>query len=172
MPSFEKTPGEPKLTDLFSEEMEERMRAEGHLFSRRTSVPIAGARQVEAEETVETIVKEFKEDTRLAKVGDWVVTGSTGEQFKNTDAEFHENYEQDESGQWLPKEKSVLVLPNPTGEPIAIIPPWANEENPGPQRGDEHCFIVFVLSPQGDFTDNRYLIANEDILHTNYTEVV
>lgn len=158
----------PRFIDLFSQELENKLKTEGKIY-RRKKEPIQGARQVTEATVVETRLPDGTiESTRDAKPGDWVITGSKGERFVLTDKKFHSLYESDDNGAWIPREWRIIAIPNPFGESVRISAPWGTPEKPAYQDGSEKAMFVAKLSSDGTMTENRYIIGDYEMLLNNY----
>lgn len=156
---------EPQLIDLFSEEYENKFRTEGTIYKRKIE-PIKGARQV-AEAEKETIVTKLPDGTvessQDANETDWVITGSKGEEFVFTDTKFHGLYDSDGKGGWIPKERKIVAIQNPTMAPVRINAPWG-----GAQDGSEKAMLVAEIAADGSYTKDRYIIGDIEMLLSNY----
>ena len=158
---------EPSLIDLFSAGMEAKLR-EGKVYRRKIE-PIRGAKQVTEPTPVETRLPDGTlESTQDANAGDWIITGSKGEQFVFTDKKFQGLYESDGKGGWLPRERKIVAIPNPVGLPVRISAPWGTPEKPAYQDGSDKAMLVAELSPDGTLTKDRYIIGDQEMLFNNY----
>ena len=159
---------QPQIVDLFNLGMELKIRNSGKLYKRKIE-PIRGAEKVTEGQTVETFLSNGVQESVVdAKPGDWIITGAEGEKFVFTAKKFIDLYISDGQGGYLPKNRKVMALKNPFGKQIKIVAPWSTKESPAYQEGDEHCFVVASLDDLGDFTGDRYLIGNEELLLSNY----
>lgn len=154
---------EPQLIDLFSQEYENKFKVEGKIYKRKIEA-IKGARQVAQNETIETRLPDGTlESTQDANETDWVITGSKGEEFVFTDTKFHGLYDSDNEGGWIPKERKIVALQNPTMMPVRINAPWG-----GTQDGSEKAMLVTEIGPDGTYTKDRYIIGDQEMLLNNY----
>lgn len=154
---------QPKEIDLFSKELETRFKDEGQIYRRKIE-PIRGAQQVTEVTKVETRLPDGTlESTQDAKIGDWIITGSKGERFVFTDKKFQSLYNPDGAGQWIPKERKIVAIPNPFGQPVRITAPWG-----GTQDGSERAMLVAELGPDSNMTKDRYIIGDQEMLLNNY----
>lgn len=159
---------QPQIIDLFRPGMELKIRKEGQLYRRKIE-PIRGAEKITEDQTVETFLSNgVLESVVEAKPGDWIITGTGGEKFVFTAKKFTDLYIPDNKGGYIPKDRKVMALKNPFGKSIKIVAPWSTNENIAYQEGDEQCFVVVSLDDLGDFTSDRYLIGNEELLCSNY----
>lgn len=162
---------EPQFVDLFSHEIEEKLKAEGKIYRRKIE-PIRAAEQVQEAQPVETKMPNGTiESTQDAKPGDWIITGSKGERFVFTDEKFHKLYEPDKQGGWIPKERKIIAMQNPFGERIRISAPWGSPENPAFQDGSENAVLAVEIGSDGTLTKDRYIIGDEEMLLNNYESV-
>jgi len=157
-----------KLVDLHSHDFEEKLKREGSVYVRKIE-PIVGALQVHEPVTVETLLPDGTlESTQEAREGDWVITGSKGEKFVFTDKKFQDLYRQGDKGSWVPKERKIIAIQNFFGESVRIVAPWGTKEKPAYQDGSEKCMLVIGLDSAGNFTSDRYIIGDEEMLLNNY----
>jgi hypothetical protein len=159
---------EPKLVDLFSQQMISKFQVEGKVYQRKIE-PIRGAEQLTEERRVQTLLPDGTiESSFNGKLGEWVITGAKGEQFVFTAKKFDSLYNPDGKGGWLPKERKILAIPNHFGSPVKISAPWSTPEKPDFQEGSEKCFFVVSLDEHGNLTNDRYIIGDEQLLLSNY----
>ena len=157
-----------KMVDLFSSEMETRIKTEGQIYQRKIET-IRGAEQVVEPQTVETHLPDGTLESSVeAKPGEWIITGAKGERFVFSAKKFDGLYESDEKGGYIPRERKVIALKNPFGEAIKISAPWGTTDNPAYQEGSEKCYLVVSLDESGAFTSDRYIIGDEELLLSNY----
>ena len=158
----------PKMVDLFSAEMEEKLKTEGKIYSRKIE-SIRAAEQVIKSQTVETRLPDGTIESSVeAKEGEWIITGAKGEKFVFSQKKFDGLYDSDGKGGFVPKERKVIALPNPFGEAVKIFAPWGTPEKPAYQEGSEKCFFVASLDESSNFTNDRYIIGDEELLLSNY----
>lgn len=168
MEKFEHT---PVPLDLHSESFEAQIRAEGSMYARKAE-SVANARRVEEVEIIQTFMSDGTlESTREANPGDWIITGPDGEQFVLTDEKVHDLYEQTPDGSLVAKERKIIAFKNPTNAKIRIPAPWATLEKPVYQDGEKDCMLAIGLTADGELSDDRYIIGNENILVNNYNLV-
>lgn len=166
---MENVPEQTDVLDLFDIDFETKLKEEGGVFSRKIE-PIQSARQVTTSEVIETHMPDGTlEDTAQAEFGDWVVTGPLGETFVVSDEKFNELYKVNLTGGFTPRQREILAIQNPTGKSIQVRKPWKKEGKPEYQTGGKDCFLVVSLDEKGEFTDDRYIIGDEEILMSNYT---
>ncbi|KKU50916.1 MAG: hypothetical protein A3A28_01580 [Candidatus Sungbacteria bacterium RIFCSPLOWO2_01_FULL_47_32] len=159
---------EPHFVDLFSPEMESRLRAEGKMYSRKIE-PIRGAEHVTKPTIVETRLPDGTvESIEEAKAGDWIITGSKGERFVFTDKKFHDLYIADTLGGWIPRNRRVVALHNPFRKAVKIQAPWGTPEKLAYQEGSEKAIFVAEVAPDGTLTKDRYIIGDNEMLLNNY----
>jgi hypothetical protein len=72
-------------------------------------------------------------------------------------------YESGEEDIWVPKERRIIAIPNPSMKPVRIDAPWE-----GTQEGSDKAILVAELDSQGKLTEDRYIIGNLDLLLKNY----
>ena len=150
------------LIDIFSPEIEGLFRGDGVLYKRKRE-PLRRARQATKPIIIETHLPSGLVETTLeAKKGDWIITGSVGEEFVVLEDTFDTLYESLDDGTYLPREKTILALKNPSGASIEIRTSW------GTQIGDKGCLLVVTLNDGNTFTSDRYLIGSEELLRNNY----
>jgi hypothetical protein len=65
----------------------------------------------------------------------------------------------------------VIALKNPYQEGVRIAAPWGTPETPAYQEGSAKCFLVISLDEAGNFTNDRYLIGDAELLRANYKPV-
>ena len=160
---------EPHLIDLFSEDYESKLKNEGKTYLRKIK-PIKGARQVIEETSVETRLPDGTlESAQDANAGDWIITGSKGEEFVFTDKKFQDLYVSDSKGGWIPRERKIVAILNPTQMPVRISAPWGTPEKPAYQDGSEKAMLVAEIGPDGNLTKDRYIIGDLEMLLNNYT---
>ncbi|KKP31678.1 MAG: hypothetical protein A2312_04200 [Candidatus Staskawiczbacteria bacterium RIFOXYB2_FULL_32_9] len=160
---------EPMLIDLFSEELERQFLENGKVYSRKIE-PILGAEKVSISQVVETKLPDGTlESTQEAKDGDWIITGTKGEKFVFTDKKFQDLYDSDGKGEWLPKKRKIIAMSNPFGGFVRISAPWGTQENPAFQDGSDKCMFVVGLDKDGNLTQDRYIIGDEQMLLNNYS---
>ena len=166
----EKSPEkQPKKVDLFSSEMETKIKNEGQVYQRKIE-PIRGAEQVTEVQVVETHLPDGTLESSVeAKPGEWIITGAKGEKFVFSASKFDGLYESDAEGRYVPRERRVVALKNPFGEAVKISAPWGTPENPAYQEGSEKCYLVVSLDERKAFTSDRYIIGDEELLLSNYT---
>ena len=158
---------EPKSVDLFNREMEALLLG-GKVYLRKIE-PIKGARQVSESTVIETHLPDGTlESSQEAKAGDWVITGSKGEEFVFTNSKFQGLYEDNGSGEHIPRERKIIAIKNPFGTNVRISAPWGTIEKPAYQDGSEKCMLVSELTPDGAMTKDRYIIGDEEMLLNNY----
>lgn len=166
---FESSEKEPRSVDLFSAEMESQLKETGNVYRRKIE-PIRGAEQVASATVVETRLPDGTlESTQEAKEGDWVITGTKGERFVFTDKKFHDLYDSDGKGCWVPKERKIVAIKNPFSEPVRIMAPWGTPEKPAYQDGSEKSMLVAGMAADGTLTKDRYIIGDEEMLLNNYS---
>jgi len=159
---------QPKMVDLFSTEMEAKIKNEGQIYQRKVET-IRGAEQVVEPQTVETHLPDGTLESSVeAKPGEWIITGAKGEKFVFSAKKFDGLYQSDDKGGYVPRERKVIALKNPFGEPVKISAPWGTPENPSFQEGSENCYLVVSLDEDGAFTSDRYIIGDEELLLSNY----
>jgi len=162
---------QPQSIDLFSHELENLFRTQGKIYLRKIE-PIKGARQVVEVAVIETHLTDGTlESTQEAKVGDWVITGSKGEEFVFTNSKFNNLYEDKGNGKYVPRERKIIAILNPFKKPVRISAPWGAPEKPAFQDGGEKCMLVAELSLDGTLTKDRYIIGNEEMLLNNYNSL-
>lgn len=167
-PGSEEIEYKPRWVDTNSEEVIKLLKEQGTVYRRKIE-PIKGARQVTEPETVETVLSSgVRESSTDAKPGDWVITGSQGEQFVFTNSKFEGLYISNGQGGYLPRERKIVAVRNPYNEPISVTAPWSTSEKPELQNGDESCMLVASLDDEGEFTSDRYIIGSEQLLLNNY----
>ncbi|MFZ2048767.1 MAG: hypothetical protein WAV25_00470 [Minisyncoccia bacterium] len=166
------TEKEPQFVDLFSNEMETKFfSTEGKTYIRKIE-PIKGARQVVEPTTVETRLPDGTlESTQEAKVGDWIITGSKGEEFVFTNSKFDNLYVADGKGGYIPRERKIIAIQNPFGNTVRISAPWGTAEKPAFQDGGEKCMFVVEITSGGEMTKDRYIIGDEEMLLNNYNPI-
>lgn len=166
--SQKKPEKQPKMVDLFSSEMETKIKNEGQIYQRKIEA-IRGAKQVTESQTVETHLPDGTLESSVeAKPGEWIITGAKGEKFVCSAKKFDGLYESDDKGGYIPREHKVVALRNPFGEAVKIAAPWGTPENPAYQEGSEKCYLVISLDESGVFTSDRYIIGDEELLLSNY----
>lgn len=154
---------QPVLADLFSEEFETCFKTNGKVYRRKIE-PIRGAQQIAEATVVETRLPDGTlESTQEAKSGDWIITGSKGENFVFTDKKFQSLYNSNGTGGWVPKERKIVAISNPFGQSVRINAPWG-----GTQDGSEKAVLVAEIGPDGSMTKDRYIIGDEEMLLSNY----
>lgn len=159
----------PQSIDLFSSELENLFANQGKVYLRKIE-PIKEARQVSETTVVETILPDGTiESTQEANVGDWVITGSKGEEFVFTNSKFQNLYEDHGNGQYLPRERKISAILNPFKKAVRISAPWGTPEKPAFQDGGGKCILVAELSSDGTLTRDRYIIGDEEMLLNNYS---
>lgn len=162
---------EPKMLDLFNLEMEEKLKIEGKIYRRKIE-PIRGAEQVTKPQTIETRLPDGTVESHVeAKEGEWIITGAKGEKFVFSQKKFDGLYDSDGKGGFIPKERKVIAMPNSFGGAVRISAPWGTPEKPAYQDGSKKCFLVVSLGENGDFTNDRYIIGDEELLLSNYEPV-
>jgi hypothetical protein len=162
---------EPRMVDLFSAEMEEKLKTEGKIYRRKIE-PIRGAEQVTKLQTVETRLPDGTVESSVeAKEGEWIITGAKGEKFVFSQKKFDGLYDSDGKGGFVPKDRKVIAIPNPYGGAVKISAPWGTPEKPAYQDGSEKCFLVVSLDESTNFTNDRYIIGDEELLLSNYEPV-
>ncbi|MDQ5928639.1 MAG: hypothetical protein QG594_413 [Bacteroidota bacterium] len=162
------TEREPKIVDLFDPEIVRRIREEGFIYLRKIE-PIVGAQQVIENQMVKTqLPDETIEAITEAESGDWVITGSKGEKFVLTNEKFEDRYDEKTKGVYIPKEQKIIALRNPFNEPIKIIAPWSTFEKQEYEYGSEKAIMVISLDEHNQYTNDRYLIGDEEMLLSNY----
>jgi len=160
---------QPQLVDLFSPELENLFATQGRVYLRKIE-PIKEARQVLEAAVIETHLPDGTlESTQEAKVGDWVITGSKGEEFVFTSSKFNNLYEDKGNGQYIPRERKITAILNPFKKAVRISAPWGTPEKPAFQDGSERCMLVAELAPDGTLTKDRYIIGDEEMLLNNYS---
>jgi hypothetical protein len=158
-----KEQAEALLVDLFSHEIEERMKSDGEICERRI-IPVRSARQLNETQTVETDLGDGGVETTVkAKAGDWVITGAEGEKFVLSSEKFQSSYREDNKGGYIPQEHAIIALKNPFGKSIKINAPWGEYE-----QGGANCYLVISLDNHGKFSNDRYIIGDEKLLLKNY----
>lgn len=161
---------EPQSVDLFSSELENLLTMEGKTYLRKIE-PIKGARQVTEATVVETHLPDGTlESTQDAKVGDWIITGSKGEEFVFTNSKFNNLYEDSGNGEYMPRERKIIAIQNPFGKSVRISAPWGTLEKPAYQDGSEKCMLVAELASDGALTKDRYIIGDNEMLLNNYNQ--
>lgn len=166
-PPESKQEKEPKLIDLFSPELEEIFKTKGELFSRKTE-PLFRVEQVTSQQVVETLLIDGTLETKVvAKPGDWIITGLQDEKFVVSAQKFQEQYIE-KDGRYYTREKHIVVVKNPYNTPIQIRAPWSTEAVPVIEKGNEECFLTVVIDENGQYSNDRYLIGNEELLFSNY----
>jgi PGDYG protein len=154
---------EALLVDLFSYEIEEKIRNDGEIYERRI-IPLRGAKQLNEPQTVETDLGEGSVETTVkAKAGDWVITGAEGERFVLNTEKFQSRYRPDDKNGYIPREHAVIALKNPFEKPIKIKAPWGEYE-----QGGTDCYLVVSLDNHGKLGNDRYIIGDEKLLLNNY----
>ena len=157
-----------RFVDLFSDELEAKMKELGRVYRRKIE-PICGAEQVVEPIKVETRLPDGTlETTQEATKGDWIITGTKGEKFVFTDKKFHDLYDSNGKGAWMPKERKIIAMANPFNEAVRIMAPWGTSEKPAYQDGGDKCMLVVGLTPDGTPTKDRYIIGDEQMLLNNY----
>lgn len=158
--------------DLRSPEVLEMLKERGELMRRRIE-PIKGVREPESEEQVDTIVNGIVESSKVARPGeDKIITGSKGEEFVLSNEKYTDLYTTDENGTVTPRERRVMAMQNPYGEPIRIEAPWSTPEDPQTQDGTAEAILTFGLDEAGHLTADRYIIGDHEMLLNNYEPVV
>ncbi|MDE1975209.1 MAG: hypothetical protein KGI49_01720 [Patescibacteria group bacterium] len=166
---MESVENEPMSVDMFSEELERLFRSNGRVYVRKIE-PIKGASQVKEKSKIETRLPDGTlESVQEANSGDWVITGSKGEEFVFTNKKFHDLYEDRGAQQYVPRKRKIIAMPNPFGRSIRIQAPWGTPEIPAFQDGGERCMLVASLDDDGSMTKDRYIIGDEEMLLNNYT---
>jgi len=159
------------MVDLFSLEMEEKLKTEGKIYHRKIE-SIRGAEQATRPQTIETHLPDGTlESTVDAKEGEWIITGSKGERFVFSQKKFDGLYDSDGKGGFVPKERRVFAMANSSGGAVRIYAPWGTSEKPAYQDGSGKCFFVASLDESGNFTSDRYIIGDEELLLSNYEPV-
>jgi len=154
---------EPRAVDLFSDEMEKFFKSKGVAYERKI-VAVRGAQRLSQSRTVETTLPDGTIETIVdAKPGDWIVTGPEGERFVLNSIKFANLYLTDDKGGYIPKEHKIIALKNPFVGSVKITAPWGT-----PEVGGEECYFVVTLDKNGNFTNDRYIIGNRDLLLQNY----
>ncbi|MEI6490610.1 MAG: hypothetical protein WCO16_02495 [bacterium] len=159
---------EPQSIDLFGAELEDLLLNNGKFYIRKIE-PIKGARQATGTEVIKTYLPDGTlESTQETKAGDWIITGSKGEEFVFTNSKFNDLYENGGNGQYIPRERKIVAIKNPFGKSVRISAPWGTKEKPAFQDGTEKCMLVANLTPDGSLTNDRYIIGDEEMLLNNY----
>ncbi len=159
---------QPQMVDLFSPEMETKIKSAGQIYQRKIEA-IRGAEQATEPQTVETHLPDGTLESSVeAKPGEWIITGAKGEKFVFSAKKFDGLYESNDKGRYIPRERKVVALRNPFGEAVKISAPWGTPENPAYQEGSEKCYLVISLDESGAFTSDRYIIGDEELLLSNY----
>lgn len=159
------------IVDTFGAELVDKWKSEGKLYRRKIE-PIVDAEKVTEAKVVETKLPDGTvESSQKAKAGDWIITGSKGEKFVFTQAKVDSLYTVGEDGKFMPRERKILALKNPSGKPIKINAPWGTPEKPDYQSGTEDCMLVVSLDDNGEMTNDRYIIGNEEMLLNNYEPI-
>lgn len=159
---------ESKIVNLFDLEIVRKIQEEGFIYLRKIE-PIVGAQQVTENQIVKTqLPDETIEAITEAESGDWVITGSKGEKFVLTNEKFGDRYYKKTEGVYIPKEQKIIALRNPFNEPIKIIAPWSTSEKQEYEYGSEKAIMVISLDEHGQYTNDRYLIGDEEMLLSNY----
>lgn len=164
---------QPRVVDLFGAEMEAELKNAGQLYQRKMeSITIRGAEQATKSQSVETHLPDGTiESSFEAEPGDWIITGAKGERFVFNSKKFDSLYKPDSKGGYIPKDCRVIALKNPFGEAVRIFAPWGTPEKPAYQDGSEKCFFVISLDEAGNYTNNRYIIGDEELLLSNYDRI-
>jgi phosphoglycolate phosphatase len=161
-------PAEPLTVDLFDPGLEERIKNTGSVYDRLIK-PLKKAEPAKERTEVKTDLKgRFVETQAEAEPDDWIVTGPEGEKFVLSHKKFHDRYRSDGKGGYLPKERRIVALKNPFKKTIRIAAPWGSAGKPAYEFGDENCFLAVSLDKNGEFTRDRYLIGDGEILLSNY----
>lgn len=122
--------------DLHSENFESRILREGRVYVRNIK-PLRGARKVEVSEVVETYMPDGTlECVNEANPGDWVIVGPEGEEFVFSEEKFNDVYVSVGDGTFLPKERKIIAIENPTNSKIRIKAP------PGGQKRNQRTRMV------------------------------
>jgi hypothetical protein len=159
---------EPRLVEMFSDEVETKLKNDGLVYRRKIK-PIVNAEEVTQTINVYTILPDgTKESSVEAKPTDWIITGPKGERFVFTKTKFDELYIKDDLDGYIPRERKIIALKNPFNTNIRISAPWGTSEKPAYQDGSEKCFLIVGLDENGNKTKDRYLIGDEELLIANY----
>jgi hypothetical protein len=162
---------EPKSINLFDADFEKKIKSEGQIYKRKVE-PIKGARQCAKPETIATKLPDGTlESTQEAKPGDWIITGSKGEEFVFFDKKFNGLYVPNEQGGFVPRERRIIAIKNPYDEGVRISAPWGTTEKPAYQDGSPSAMFVAELDQDGNMTNDRYIIGDEEMLLNNYIPV-
>lgn len=115
------------------------------------------ARRVDVPTAVETILPDGRKETRNAALpGDYIVTGTGGEQYVVKPDVFSARYEPKPgaAGVYLAR-GYVVAVPNPLGRPVYILAPWGEVQN-----GAADCMIVDIFDPAAKRRSEKpYIVA-------------
>lgn len=157
--------------DLFSTELQNLFATQGRVYLRKIE-PIKDARQVSEAGAIETRLPDGTlESIQKTQFGDWIITGSKGEEFVFTNSKFECMYERKGEGQYVPRQRKIVAIENPFKKAVRIPAPWGTLEKPAFQNGSEKCMLVAGLTPDGTLTDDRYIIGDEEMLLNNYSPI-
>ncbi len=121
------------------------------------------ARPATEGEQIETILGSgVKETTNSAKLGDWIMTNPSSEQYIISEQKFFARYEATETEGVYRAKGFCRAIKNPFGEPIEIMASWGS-----PQTGDENCMIADTCDENGENMGGEpYLIDGKAFAET------
>lgn len=146
--------------DLSTEEMTRRF-AEAPVFAKKGMVKARVA--TEREEITTTLADGAVETVNTAEEGDVVVTNPGGEKYVLKPEKFAGRYEVTEEEGVFRAKGEVHAFENTTGEAVAVLAPWGEE-----QYGDPDCMLATVFDPENpdEIGTDRYIIARDEFLAT------
>lgn len=134
--------------------------AEAPIFKKQGQVRARPA--VEGEQIVTILASGAKETSNIAKVGDWVVTNPSEEQYLVSGKKFSDKYESSGTEGVYQAKGYCRAIKNPFGEPIEIMTSWKS-----PQTGDENCLIADACDANGENMNGEpYLIDGKAFTET------
>lgn len=117
---------------------------------------IVTAREVTIPEEVHSILSDGSlESTRIAQIGDFIVTNPTGEEFVLDRKTFLERHQPTGNSNEYLANGFIRAIPNPYGQQIHVKTVW------GEQSGSDQCMIAAIFDPKEPekVSEDRYLIG-------------
>lgn len=105
-------------------------------------------------EKIITILNDGEKETiNIAKIGDWIVTNPSNEQYIINNKNYLEHYKETGEAGFYIENNYCKAIKNPFNKPIKINAPWGFT-----QIGDEKCLIVNQCKIDGTFKSDPYLV--------------
>lgn len=107
----------------------------------------------ENEQIITTLNDGEKETFNIAKIGDWIVTNPSNEEYIIDNKNFSEHYKKTDKPNLYIENSYCKAIKNPFNKPIKINAPWGFT-----QIGDEKCMIINKCQVNGILENSPYIV--------------